>query len=194
MKTKALPILICLILFLSISGCIEENNNSENHTNEDNPIAFINTTMGVIKVELYQQKVPHTVENFIRYAKDGFYDGLVFHRVVAGLMIQSGGYYPNGTYKEPTYDPIALEIHEDIRHIDGAIGIGPSINDINLTCQFYICVGPQHQLDDKYPIFGVVIDGMEVVRSISGVQIERKYDLNNWPVNDILINSVEIIE
>jgi cyclophilin family peptidyl-prolyl cis-trans isomerase len=193
MKIMIITILVSLFLFLNISGCIDENNSSGNHINENNPVAYMNTTMGSIKIELYQHLVPGTVENFIQYANNGFYDGLVIHRVIAGRMIQGGGYYPDGTYKAPIFDPIDLEIHQDARNIEGAIGIGPGVNDNNLTCQFYICVSTQENLDDKYPIFGVVTEGMDVVQSIANVQVDRKYELYNWPVTDIVINSVDII-
>ena len=76
---------------------------------EVNPIAVIDTSMGTIKVELFEDKVPNTCENFINYANEGFYDGLVFHRVIDDFMIQGGGFYQNGTQKE-TNDPINLEI------------------------------------------------------------------------------------
>lgn len=194
MKKTFVTIVISILLLLNFSGCVEENNNSENQIVEDFPIAYINTTMGNIKIKLYQDLVPNTVNNFVQYAESGFYDGLVFHRVISGRMIQGGGYYPNGTYKKPIFDPIELEVHEDARNIDGAIGIGPSIYDINLTCQFYICDGAQSSLDDNYPVFGIVIEGMDVLGSIASAQVERKYDLMGWPVDDIIINSVEIKE
>ena len=75
-------------------------------SSDDNPIATINTSEGTIEIELFKDDAPETVENFIRYAEDGFYDGLIFHRVIEGFMIQGGGFYPDMEQKEPTYDPI----------------------------------------------------------------------------------------
>ena len=189
MKIKSILIVLSLLILLNVCGCIDSNDNGK-----DNPTAIIDTSMGEITIELFEDKTPNTVANFIQYVEAGFYDDLVFHRVISGRMIQGGGYYSNGTYKKPIYDPIALEIHEDARHIEGAIGIGPSVFDTNLSSQFYICVIDQSQLDDKYPIFGKVIDGMDVVRSISNSAVEQKYDLYNWPVDDVIINSIVISE
>jgi len=197
MNNKSIILILLIFSLLTISGCVEENNNNNNNNppaNGDNPIAYINTSMGNIKLELYQDLVPNTVANFIKYANSNFYDGLVIHRIIPGRLIQGGGYYPNGTYKPPIYAPIDLETNPEARHVDGAIGIGPSVYDTNLTCQFYICDGAQPSLDDNYPVFGVVIDGKDVVRAIGSVAVGKKYDLMNWPVEDIIIESVEIIQ
>lgn len=163
--------------------------------NEDeaNPLAFINTSQGMITVGLYEDKVPNTVQNFINYANDDFYDGLVFHRVIDDFMIQGGGFYPDGTKKD-TDDPINLEIDKSIRHVDGAIAMARTNDPNSATSQFYICDGPQSFLDDDYAVFGVTIDGLDVVRTIASVNTTTKHNMQNWPADDVMINSITIVE
>jgi cyclophilin family peptidyl-prolyl cis-trans isomerase len=166
---------------------------SDRKTNQDNPIAMIETTMGTIYIELYKSLVPNTVGNFINLTKVNFYDGLVFHRVVEDFVIQGGGYYPDGTRKNSPFGTIDLEIHPNARHIDGAVGMARTSNPNSATSQFYICDGPQHFLDDEYAVFGVVkVGSMPVVRAIAGVETTTKYGLEDWPIEDVIINSLAI--
>ena len=147
--------------------------------------------MGIIQIELFKDKVPNTCNNFIDYANNGFYDGLVFHRVIDDFMIQGGGFYPDGSKKE-TENPINLEISQEVRHVDGAIAMARTNDPNSATSQFYICDGAQSFLDDNYAAFGVVIEGIEIVRSIAKVDTTIKYNMQDWPVNDVIINSINI--
>lgn len=157
-------------------------------------IAVIETSMGTIRVELYENKMPITAANFIKLANNGFYNGLVFHRVIKGFVIQGGGYYPNGTLKESPYGPIQLETNSDVTHVDGAISMARTSDPNSATSQFFICDGPQHFLDGQYAAFGKVIEGMDVVRAIASVDTTTKYGMQNWPVEDVIINTVTIEE
>lgn len=163
-----------------------------------NPIALIDTSKGTIVVELYEDKVPNTVENFINLANDNFYDGLVFHRVIPSFMIQGGGFKADGSYKESPYGPIDLEINPDVRHVDGAIAMARTSNPNSATSQFFINDGPQPQLEpggvdpNGYAAFGVVIDGIDVVRTIASVDTTTKNGMQDWPVEDVIINSLTI--
>ncbi len=159
---------------------------------DSNPLAAINTSKGIIYVELYEEKTPITVANFISYANNGFYDGLVFHRVIDGFMIQGGGFYPDGTKKD-TEEPIDLEINQDVRHVDGAIAMARTNDPDSATSQFYICDGAQHGLDDSYAAFGVTIGGMDIVSSISSVSTTTKFGMQDWPETNVLINSIKIL-
>ena len=161
-------------------------------TTGSNPYAIIETTMGTIKIELHKDLVPNTVDNFLKLSNDSFYDGLVFHRVIDDFVIQGGGHYPNGTRKDSPYGPIDLEIHPNARHINGAIGMARTSNPNSATNQFYICDGPQHFLDDEYAVFGVVRVGMQVVRNIAKVETTTKYGMQDWPINDVIINSLTV--
>lgn len=178
--------LLASLLIIASAGCISKEKS------EERTLAIIKTSMGTITVELYTDEAPKTTENFIKLAKDGFYDGLVFHRVIDDFVIQAGGFYPNGTYKPSPYGSIPLELSPELSHVDGAVGMarGQSIN--SATSQFYICDGPQHSLDGHYAVFGRVIDGMDVVRQIASVETTTKYGMGNWPVEDVIIESITI--
>jgi len=184
------------------SGSGDDGNGFDGNGDGDNgvvgnPIAIIDTSMGTIKVELYEDKVPNTCENFINYANDGFYDGLVFHRVIDDFMIQGGGFYPNGTKKD-TNDPIDLEINEEVLHVDGAIAMARTNDPNSATSQFFINDGPQPNLEpggvdpNGYAAFGIVIEGMDIVREIASVSKTAKYGMGDWPVEDVIINSITI--
>ncbi|HEB37135.1 MAG TPA: peptidylprolyl isomerase [Thermoplasmatales archaeon] len=157
-------------------------------------MAVIETNMGTIKVELYTDKMPITTENFIRLANDGFYNGLVFHRVIDDFVIQGGGYYPNGTMKKSPYGPIKLETNPDVMHVDGAISMARTSDPNSATSQFFICDGTQHFLDGQYAAFGKVIEGMDIVRAIASVNTTTKYGMQDWPVDDVIIESITIEE
>ena len=184
MKKQLLTIgMLLLPLAILLSGCVGSNS--------ENRIAIIDTSMGTIKVELYEDKVPNTCENFIKLANDGFYDGLVFHRVIDDFMIQGGGFYADGTQKESPYGTIDLEINPDVRHVDGAIAMARTSDPNSATSQFYICDGAQSGLDNNYAVFGIVIEGIDVVRAIALVDNSLKYGVHqNWPVNDVIINNI----
>lgn len=166
----------------------------------NNSIAVMNTTLGTILVELYEDKMPNTTANFIRLAEDGFYNGLVFHRVIDDFVIQGGGYYPNGTLRISPYGPIDLEIHPAVHHLDGTIGMARTSDPNSATSQFFIDDGAQRHLEpggsdpQGYAAFGRVLKGIDVVRAIAQVETMTKYGgMENWPVDDIIIESIIII-
>jgi peptidyl-prolyl cis-trans isomerase A (cyclophilin A) len=133
-----------------------------------NRIAIMETDYGIIKFELYENWTPITTENFIGLAEAGHYDGVVFHRIVDDFVIQTGDGGGSST--------IPLEIHENATHVDGAVGMARSDDPDSAEDQFYICDGAQHGLDGDYAVFGIVIEGMEVVRDIAQVPV---YGENN---------------
>lgn len=160
---------------------------------DENPISLIDTSMGMIVIELYEDKVPNTVENFIKLANDGFYDGLVFHRVINDFMIQGGGFESDGT--QHNSDQISFETDPDVRHVDGAISMASTAAKAGGTNQFFICDGAQNGLDDDYAAFGVTIEGIDVVRAIAALDPEHtttKNGMQNWPVDNVIINSITI--
>ena len=166
------------------------------NSSEENPTVLIKTSMGDITVELYSDLAPNTVENFLSYVEDGFYEDLVFHRVAnldssapQNHIIQGGGFYADGTRKD-TNDPIDLEINDEALHIDGAIAMARTSDPNSATSQFYICDGPQEFLDGNYAVFGITIDGIDVVRAISEVSTTTKNSMTNWPVQDVIIEEI----
>lgn len=164
----------------------------------ENPIAIIDTTMGEIKVELFADLAPNTVNNFVSLAEDGFYDGLVFHRVIQNFMIQGGGFYPDGTQKQSPYGAIDLETHPQARHVDGAIAMARTADPNSATSQFFINHGAQSSLEPGgvdqygYTVFGVTIDGLDIVSAIASVSTMQKFGMNDWPIDDVIINSITI--
>jgi len=190
-------IAIIAIIIISVYFIFISFDSNDNDNNDQNPIAVIDTNKGIIQVELFEDKVPNTCENFIKYVNDGFYNGLVFHRVIDNFMIQGGGFYSDGSKKE-TNDPIELEISEELRHFDGSIAMARTSNPDSATSQFFIDDGDQFQLEPGgvdtygYAVFGKVIEGIEIVRLISSVDTTTKNGMQDWPVNDVIINSISI--
>lgn len=151
-----------------------------------NIIAVFNTNMGSFKIELFEDKAPITTKNFIKLANDGFYNGLIFHRVINGFMIQSG--CPNGTGTGGPGYTIKDEFHPDLKHdCEGILSManaGPNTGG----SQFFITVAPTSWLDKHHSVFGKVIEGMDVVRQISELKTVR----NDKPLNNVIINKVVI--
>ena len=131
--------------------------------------AVIKTSHGRIVLQLYPEKAPKTVANFKKLAEEGFYDGLSFHRVVPGFVVQGGDPQGNGT-GGPGYT-LSAEIDPELKHVTGAVAMarrGDRVNPERRSSgsQFYICLGSQPHLDGAYTIFGQVTEGMDAVRSI----------------------------
>jgi len=203
--------MIAVIIGGTLIACSDSNDDSETSptptptrtpsptlpNTSQNPVAVIHTSMGDITLELYRDKVPSTVDNFVRLARDGFYDGLIFHRVKSGFMIQGGAFKADGTPKQSPYGPIKLETSPDVRHVDGAISMARTNDPNSATSQFFICDGPQNFLDGGYAAFGVVTKGIEVVRQIAAAPNDGSLEPNpggGKPLNTITINSIEIEE
>ncbi len=188
MTKKAIAlILISAFLLVMVSGCLENED-------EKNRLAILDTSKGTIKIELFEDKLPKTTENFIKLATDGFYDGLIFHRVMDDFMIQSGQYALDGSQKISPYGTIEFETDPDVQHVDGAISMARGADLDSASAQFFICDGAQHALDGQYAAFGVVIEGIEVVRDIADTPHDGSYgDIGGGkPLEDIIINSITI--
>jgi cyclophilin family peptidyl-prolyl cis-trans isomerase len=151
-----------------------------------NRFAMLETTKGAIKFELYERRAPVTTANFIKLAESGFYDGLIFHRVVDNFVIQTGD--PMGTGTGGSAETIKLEIHKELTHTDGAVGMARSSDPNSASSQFYICDGAQRGLDGNYAVFGQVIEGMDVVRAIAAVPVDRR----DKPLTDMVVTRASI--
>jgi cyclophilin family peptidyl-prolyl cis-trans isomerase len=140
-----------------------------------NPVVEMRTTAGDVRIELYADKAPKTVANFLRYVKERFYDGLVFHRVIDGFMIQGGGYYPDLREKRPTHPPVANEAGNGLKNEVGTIAMARTSDPDSATAQFFINVADNAFLDFRaatpagygYAVFGKVARGMDVVMRIA---------------------------
>lgn len=167
----------------------------------NNPTAVIHTSMGDIAIELFADKSPVSVENFIRYANNGFYDGTVFHRVISHFMIQGGGVTAD-MQEKPTSEPIINEAPNGLSNKRGTLAMARTGNPHSATSQFFINVQDNGNLDytDQnsprgwgYAVFGKVTAGMDVVESIRFVETQRVGPHSDVPVVPVTIESVEII-
>lgn len=148
---------------------------------------------GIIKLELYKDKAPKTVENFEKLVKEGFYDGLIFHRVISGFMIQGGD--PEGTGCGGSKDLIPGEFASngfkgnDISHVRGVISMARTNFPDSASSQFFICHSDATFLDGQYAAFGRVTEGMEVVDEIA----ETATDFRDRPIIDRVMKKVTLI-
>ena len=152
-----------------------------------NNIATIETNKGTIKMELHEEKAPITTANFIKLAKSGFYNGLIFHRVIKGFMIQGGD--PTGTGSGGSRDTIVLETHQELNHADGAVSMARTNDPNSASSQFFICDGAQPHLDGNYAVFGQVIEGIEVVRAIAAIPTDSR----DKPLEEVKMTEVSIL-
>ena len=159
----------------------------------------ITTNLGIIEAELSAKEAPGTVENFINYAKSGFYDGTIFHRVIEGFMIQGGG-FETGLNKKDTKDPIQNEADNGLQNLVGTLAMARTNDPHSATAQFFINTADNHFLNhtDKspsgwgYAVFGKVISGMEVVRQIEGAQTGQRDGMGDVTLQDVVIQKIEI--
>jgi len=188
-----LVVIAIAVVAVVVSQNLLSNTQKNNETSTGNPIAVFTTSLGTFKVELYKDKMPTTVNNFVKLVNDGFYNGLIFHRISDNFMIQGGGYYPNETRKSSPYGNIAFET-SDVKHVDGAISMASTGSKVGGAAEFFICDGAQTFLDGNYAAFGVTMEGLDVVRTIAAQpQDNSGGDGSGKPTTDIIINSVTII-
>ncbi|MBN1586171.1 MAG: peptidylprolyl isomerase [Candidatus Omnitrophica bacterium] len=153
-----------------------------------NPQAKIETNLGTIVIELRADEAPNTVANFVKLSKDGFYDGIIFHRVIPRFMIQGGD--PTGTGTGgPGYqfeDEFSPRLRHDKPGVLSMANSGPNTNG----SQFFITTVPTPWLDDHHSVFGYVVEGIDVVEAISNVQ----RDARDKPADDVVMEKVTVIE
>jgi len=173
---------------------IVKNNTDNNQSPIENPIAVFDIeNFGTFKIELFEDKTPITAGNFIKLVNDGFYDGMIFHRISDDFMIQTGYMLPDGTTKNSPYGNIEFETHPDVKHVDGAISMASTGAGVGGSSQFFICDGAQSFLDGNYAAFGVVVEGIDVVRSIAAQAHDNSNPAGGGvPNEDIVINSITI--
>jgi len=161
----------------------------------------LNTNFGTITLELFADKAPVTVENFLNYVKDGFYDGTIFHRVINGFMIQGGGMEP-GMKEKAAKAPIKNEADNGLSNERGTIAMARTMEPHSASAQFFINVKDNKFLDHRsptpdgwgYAVFGRVVDGMDVVDKIKEVQTGNAGFHQDVPVEDVILESAEITE
>lgn len=160
----------------------------------------LHTSKGIITLDLDSEKAPKTVDNFLQYVKDGFYDGTIFHRVIDGFMIQGGG-FEAGMSQKSTRAPIENEAANGLKNEAYTIAMARTTNPHSATAQFFINVSNNSFLNYSepspqgfgYAVFGKVIEGKEVVDAIKKVRTGSLAGHQDVPVEDVVINKAEIV-
>jgi peptidyl-prolyl cis-trans isomerase B (cyclophilin B) len=191
-----------IIMLISCCAILIQNQawaaGQEGKEQSKNPVVAMKTSEGTIRIELWADKAPVTVKNFLQYADEGAYDGTIFHRVINDFMIQGGGFTPDMGQK-PTHEPIKNEAAADLKNARGTIAMARTNVVDSATSQFFLNVKDNDFLDHKnesptgfgYAVFGKVIEGMDVVDRIKAVQTTRQGMYQDVPVKPIVIESVK---
>jgi cyclophilin family peptidyl-prolyl cis-trans isomerase len=192
-------IFFSFLFLIVIIGCKDSNSNNNNGsnvmtdstlTNDSLLVAVIQTNMGTIEVELFEKQTPKTVENFAGLAQKGYYDSVIFHRVIDKFMIQSGDPTGTGRGGESLWGgKFEDEFDASLKHTEPGIlsmaNAGPNTNG----SQFFITVIPTPWLDGKHSVFGKVINGMDIVYAISKVETSQPGDR---PLKDVVMEKVTV--
>jgi cyclophilin family peptidyl-prolyl cis-trans isomerase len=161
----------------------------------------VSTSVGDITIELFKDRAPVSVANFLQYAKESFYSGTIFHRVVRGYVVQGGGFDETLTEK-PTRPPIQNEATNGLRNLPGTVGMARGRALRSATSQFYINLANNVELDHRgftpsdfgYAVFGRVLAGMDVVLKIAAMPTRTVGDMEDVPVEPVIIKSVTVHE
>ncbi len=168
---------------------------------EPNPQVLLETSMGNITIELFKEKAPITARNFLNYVKEGFYDGLIFHRVIKDFMLQGGGMSEALEQKKPKF-AIKNEAANGLSNTRGTLAMARTSDVDSATSQFFINTVDNLFLDHKgkqpdnfgYCVFGQVLEGMDVVDQIRTVKTGNKNGHSDVPVEPVFITSAKLIE
>jgi len=190
--TLVCTIALCLAVLLA-TGC------SSTPRPAGNPVVVIETSMGTIKAQLWADKAPITVANFLRYADEKFYDGLIFHRVMKGFMVQCGGFTPDMSEK-PCHEPIKNEAANGVKNLKGTLAMARTPVVDSAKAQFFINTGSNAFLDHGgrdygYAVFGQVVEGMDVVAKIEAVRTGtiragKVDEMEDVPLQPVIIKSI----
>lgn len=161
---------------------------------------LLETTLGNITIELFENDAPSTTANFKQYVEDQFFDGTIFHRVIDGFMVQGGGFEPGMIQKE-TRDPIDNEASNGLANNRGTLAMARTMDPHSATSQFFINVSDNDFLNFRsetpdgygYCVFGRVYDGMEVVDAIRAVETTSRMGHQDVPVDDVVIEKATVM-
>ena len=181
------------------SGDLKEEQVTPSTDVDGNPIILMKTSLGDIKLELFKDMAPITVENLLAYSEEGFYEGTIFHRVISDFMIQGGGFEPRMKQKK-TRPPIKNEAANGISNRRGTIAMARTGVVDSATSQFFINHKDNMKLDHRdntarefgYTVFGKVIEGMDIVDKIAAVKTQTHGHFKDVPVKDVVIKSVTL--
>ncbi len=167
-----------------------------------NPQVEIKTSLGAITIELYPEKAPKTVENFLQYVNSGFYKDAIFHRVIPGFMIQGGG-FTKAMEQKPTRDPVGIESNNGLKNDTGTIAMARTQNPNSATAQFFINLADNAFLNYSaptlrgygYTVFGKVVKGLNVVEKIAQLPTGAGGPFpQDVPQQQVVIESVKLVE
>ena len=147
------------------------------------------TNIGNIEISLDDEKAPISTKNFLRYVEECFYDGLIFHRVVKGFVIQTGGHYTDMSMK-PTHEPIENEAKNGLSNMTGTLGMARTNEWNSATSQFYINTSDNVRLDGQYAVFGKVTAGLDIVRKIEAAPTRTMGAYRDVPKEPIIIQQI----
>jgi len=164
-------------------------------------MVIIRTTFGEINLELDAEKAPKTVENFLKYAREGYYDGTIFHRVIDNFMIQGGG-FDTEMQQKPCGDPVENEADNGLKNDFGTVAMARTTEPHSATAQFFINVKDNDFLNHSgknmqgwgYAVFGKITAGSEVLDKIRAVPTTSRNGHQDVPTDPVIIESVEIVE
>jgi peptidyl-prolyl cis-trans isomerase B (cyclophilin B) len=193
-------LLLAFSIGLLPTAAFSQDNHTEQEGNRMVKITM-DTSQGIIRLELDAGKAPATVANFVEYAKSGFYDNTIFHRVIPGFMIQGGGFTTDMKQKS-TRAPVRNEANNGLKNLTGTIAMARTSDPQSATAQFFINVKDNDFLDFKsetqqgwgYTVFGKVVDGMDTVNNIEKVRTGTVSGMRDVPLEQVVIRKVTVEE
>jgi peptidyl-prolyl cis-trans isomerase B (cyclophilin B) len=194
--SKTLTIILTVLLTVSVVGC---KSKSQSEKTMSNTQVRLTTNYGDIVIELDADKAPLTTANFLKYVEQGFYDGTIFHRVIAGFMIQGGGFTAD-MKKKQTNPPIKNEANNGLKNKRGTIAMARTNDPDSATAQFFINLVDNGFLDyvsdnkPGYAVFGKVTEGMDIVDKIAAVKTGSAAGMKDVPTHPVVIESAKLVE
>lgn len=184
---------VALIMILAVTVAISACSTADEGGDKMNKVKIEMADGNTMLIELYPDKAPITVANFKKLVSEGFYDGLIFHRVIENFMIQGGD--PEGTGMGGSKETIKGEfaqngVDNDLKHDRGVISMARTMAPDSASSQFFICHKAAPHLDGAYAAFGKVVEGIEVVDAIASVET----DYNDKPLTDVVMKKVTLVE
>jgi peptidyl-prolyl cis-trans isomerase A (cyclophilin A) len=181
------------LTLLAAQSVAREGTDANPPPSSGGPIVILETSKGTVKIELFHEGAPKTVENFLRYVDSGFYDDTVFHRVIRSFVVQGGGFTPELELK-PTLAPVPIESRNGLENKRGSVAMARNLDRDSATSQFYINLSDNEQLDRGarnfgYTVFGRVIEGMDVIDRISAVQTSRRGQIDDIPILPVFLET-----
>ena len=188
------------LLFFLLFGIVGSAAAQQSGGGSANPRVSFDTSKGKIVIELFEDKAPKTVANFLQYVKSGHFDGTIFHRVIPGFVIQGGGFTADMTQK-PTKPPIQNEADNGLKNSRGTLSMARTSDPNSASSQFFVNLKDNASLDHRgksaqgwgYAVFGQVVEGMDVVDQIAQVRTGNKGGHSDVPVEPVVVRKAQVL-